>query len=147
MDRFERFSFALFEISRHWHRLADEELGKVGLKGSYATYLTTLYQYEEGITSAELCKKCGKDKADTSRAVNLFEEKGIINKSDNSYRCKIVLTDKGREIAQRIKTRAATAVDYAGRDLSEKDREIFYTALESIVKNLKKLSKEGIPTE
>ena len=80
MDRFERFSFAMFEASRCWHKLADEELNKVGLKGAYATYLTTLFQYPDGITSAELSKKCIKDKADTSRAVNLFEKKGIVIK-------------------------------------------------------------------
>lgn len=147
MDRFERFSFAMFEASRCWHKLADEELDKVGLKGAYATYLTTLFQYPDGITAAELSKKCIKDKADTSRAVNLFEKKGIVIKSDNSYRCKIKLTPLGEEIANTIKLRAQKAVECAGKNMSEQEREIFYNSLESIVRNLKKLSKEGIPTE
>ncbi len=147
MDRFERFSMSLFEVSRHWHRLADEELKKYGLKGAYATYLTTLYHYPDGVTATELCKMCGKDKADTSRAMALFEKKGIIVKDNVSYRGKIKLTEEGREAAQNIKKRAKKAVEIAGGDLSEKNREIFYQSFESITENLKKLSKEGIPTE
>ncbi len=147
MNRFERFSYSIFEISRLWHRLADEELSKVGLKGAYATYLTTLFKNPNGITSAELSKKCAKDKADTSRAVKLFEKKGIITKSEESYRAKLFLTEEGKKISENINNRAKKAVDIAGSNLSNNEREIMYKSLESILENLQKLSKEGIPTE
>ena len=51
IDRFERFSFAISEVSRCWHKLAAEEMEKYGLKGSHAVYLTTLYRYPKGLTS------------------------------------------------------------------------------------------------
>ena len=54
IDRFERFSLAIFEISRYWHKLAAEELTKYGLKGPHATYLTVIYKYPEGITVPQL---------------------------------------------------------------------------------------------
>lgn len=52
IERFERFSYAIFEVSRCWHKIAAEEMEKYGLKGSHATYLTTLYRYSQGITAA-----------------------------------------------------------------------------------------------
>ena len=43
LDRFERFSFLVFEVSRCWHKLAAEEMEKYGLGSAQAVYLTTLY--------------------------------------------------------------------------------------------------------
>ena len=53
---------------------------KYGLKGPHATYLTTLYRYEEGVTAPQLCELCGKDKSDVSRMVSILEEKGLVTK-------------------------------------------------------------------
>ena len=50
LDRFERFSFAIAEISRCWRKLASDELAKYGLKSPHATYLTTMYKYPDGPT-------------------------------------------------------------------------------------------------
>lgn len=38
IQRFEQFTAAIFEISRRWHKLAEEELSVYGLKGPHATY-------------------------------------------------------------------------------------------------------------
>ena len=54
LERFERFSLSLFELSRCWHKLASEEMSRHGLRSSHATYLTTLLRCEEGITAVEL---------------------------------------------------------------------------------------------
>ena len=41
--------------------------------------------------------------------------------------------------------RASRAVEIAGKDLTEESRTVFYESLESIVANLRVLSKKGIP--
>ena len=69
LDRFERFSFAIAEISRCWRKLASDELAKYGLKSPHATYLTTMYRYPDGITVPKLCEVSGKDKSDASRMI------------------------------------------------------------------------------
>lgn len=148
IDRFERFSYAISEISRCWRKLASEELAKYGLKSPHATYLTTIYKYPEGITVPQLCEVCGKDKSDASRMIAILEEKGLVRKQvvDGSlYRGRLVLTDEGKVAAEHVSERASRAVELAGRDLDEATREIFYKALESITSNLHKLSKDGIP--
>ena len=148
LDRFERFSFAISEISRCWRKLASEELAKYELKSPHATYLTTMYKYPQGITVPQLCEVCGKDKSDASRMLAILEEKGLINKQvvDGSlYRGLWVLTEEGKTAAEHVCNRASRAVEMAGKDLTEETRDVFYEALESITLNLRELTKKGIP--
>ena len=148
IDRFERFSLAISEISRYWHKLAAEELTKYGLKGPHATYLTTMYQYPEGITVPQLCEVCGKDKSDASRMISILEQKGLVTKQvvDGSlYRGKLRLTEEGKLAAEQVSQRASRAVEMAGKDLTDAERESFYKSLDSITANLRELCKEGIP--
>ena len=144
VDRFSRFSYAIFEISRCWHKLAAEEMEKCGLKGPFSVYLLAL-QRNEGVTAAKLCELCGRDKADVSRAVSLMLEKGIIRREGSNYRAGLYLTEAGRKAAEHVCHRAALAVDLAGQGFSAEDRAIFYRVLETITANLQDLSKEGIP--
>ena len=148
LDRFERFSFAISEISRCWRKLASEELSKYGLKSPHATYLTTMHKYPDGITVPKLCEVSGKDKSDASRMIAILEKKGLAQKKDvqgSLYRGLWVLTDEGKRAARQVSVRASRAVELAGKDLTDETRNIFYQALESIASNLTELSKEGIP--
>ena len=148
INRFERFSFAISEIRRCWHKLAAEELAKFEMNSPHAVYLNTLYQYEEGVTAARLAELCCKNKADVSRMVAIMEEKGIVEKEatgGNMYRALIKLTEKGKIAAKHVRERAALAVELAGTGLSNGEREIFYHALELITTNLQTLSKDGLP--
>ena len=147
-DRFERFSFAIFEISRYWHKLTAAEMEKYGLKGAHSVYLLTLLKYPEGLPAPQLCALCGKDKSDVSRMMSILEKKGLVTKEgeyQNLYRGSFKLTAEGQAAAEHVRQRASRAVALAGKDLSEEDRRIFYEALESIVLNLRELSREGIP--
>lgn len=150
LKRFERFSLAISEISRCWHKLAAEELAKYDLNSPHAVYLNTLYQHQEGITAAKLSELCCKDKADVSRMVSILEKKGLVQKESvggNLYRAKLLLTDEGLKAAEHVQDRAALAVELAGSGMTDTDREIFYRCLEQITVNLQTLSKEGLPQQ
>ncbi len=146
VDRFKRFSFSIFEISRCWHKLASEEMEKYGLKGPHAIYLTVLQHNQEGLTSARLAELCGRDKADVSRAVSVLEEKGMVKReTGNTYRAKLFLTEAGYQAAEHVSGRASVAVELAGKDISNQEREVFYHALLSITENLRTLCRDGLP--
>lgn len=146
VDRFKRFSFSIFEISRCWHKIAAEEMAKYGLKGPHAIYLAVLQHNIEGLTAARLCELCGRDKADVSRALSVLEEKGLVKREAGSgYRAKICLTESGCEAADHVCRRASVAVELAGKDISDGEREVFYHALGSITDNLKALCRDGLP--
>ena len=148
LNRFARFSLAISEIDRCWHKLAAEEMAKYELNSPHAVYLTTLYNFAEGITAAKLGELCCKNKADVSRMVAILEKKGLVRKEaigGNLYRAKLLLTEEGKRAAEHVQQRAAVAVELAGSGMSEEEREVFYRCLELITSNLQTLSKEGLP--
>ena len=148
LNRFARFSLAISEIDRCWHKLAAEEMAKYDLNSPHAVYLNTLYQYPEGITAAKLGELCCKNKADVSRMVAILEKKGLVRKEavgGNLYRAKLLLTDDGKLAAEHVQGRAALAVELAGSGMTDAERETFYRCLEQITANLQTLSKEGLP--
>lgn len=146
IDRFEKFSLAISELYRYWHRIAADVMEHHGLKGPYAIYFTTMYRHPDGITSAKLAELCSRDKADVSRAIATLEKNGLIERdgANNNYRAPLKLTDEGEKIAEMINEKAAAAVEYGGHGLSDKDRETFYAALELITSNLQKLTEKGL---
>ncbi len=148
IDRFEKFSFAISEIHRFWHKIASDEMTKLGLKGPHVVYLVALKRFPEGITAAELSELCGRDKSDVSRAVASMEEIGLVKKqgiNQTFYRAKLVLTNEGKRAAAHISQRAGVAVEMGGKGLSEDERKNLYDALELIASNLSTISKEGLP--
>lgn len=148
IDRFEKFSFAISEIHRFWHKIASDEMTKLGLKGPHVVYLVALKRFPEGITAAELSELCGRDKSDVSRAVSSMEERGLVKKqgiNETFYRAKLVLTDEGKRAATHISKRAGIAVEIGGKGLSDDERKNLYDALELIASNLSAISKDGLP--
>lgn len=150
VERFERFSFAISEISRYWHKLTSEEMEKYSLKGTHSVYLLTMLRFPDGITAPELCELCGKDKSDVSRMMSIMEKKGLVTKEgiyQNLYRGVFKLTKAGIEAAEFVKERASLAVELAGKDLSQETRNIMYESLEAVAANLRELSKKGLPNK
>ncbi len=148
VERFARFSLAIFEISRCWHKLAAEEMAAYGLKGAHAIYLTAMYRMEDGVTGPQLCELCGRDKSDVSRTIAILQEKGFVTKegvNQSLYRGLLKLTKQGRAAAEQVCKRASLAVGLAGGDLNEEDRECFYKSLESIAGHLREMSRDGLP--
>lgn len=144
VERFEKFSYAIFEISRCWHKLAGEEMEKYGLKGPFSVYLLALYR-GGSMTAARLCELCGRDKADVSRALSLMIRKGLVVREGGNYRAELRLTESGKAAAEMVCRRAAVAVEHAGKGFSQEKRETFYQVLGTITENLQTLSKEGLP--
>ncbi len=147
IDRFEKFSLAISEISRYWHKIAAEELNKYGLKSAHATYLTTMSRFPDGITAPKLAELCGKDKADVSRMMSIMDKKGLITKVGSHpklYRGYLKLTEEGKAVARQIRKRAELAVERAGIGLTEEARAVFYDSLEVITRNLKQICESGL---
>lgn len=148
LDRFEQFTTLISAIYRDIQKIERDEMEKQGLRGAYAQYLLALMQNPQGLTAAQLCETCEKDKAAVSRAVSELEDKGFLVRNAqnaNTYRAALTLTVKGTEAARFVSNRAALAVEQAGKGLSDPDRRVFYAALGLIASNLQTISKEGIP--
>lgn len=150
VNRFERFTLAIFEISRYWHKIASKEMSAYGLKGAHVIYLIALYRCEDGVAGPQLCELCGRDKSDVSRAIASLQEKGFVTKegvNQSLYRGLFKLTDQGRAAAENIAGRAGLAVELAGGDLSAQARAVLYESLDSIAEHLREISRNGLPKQ
>ena len=128
IDRFERFTSAIFTLHHSWNRIATEEMKRHGLKGAYAFYLVTLADADQDITASQLAELCQRDKADVSRAIAVFQEKGILEKQNSGrYRMALRLTQ------------VVDVLESAGQGLSGEMRENMYQSLALISENLKKI--------
>ena len=143
IGRFEVFTLALSEMTSSWNKIATEELKPYGLKGSCIIYLIALYKMPDGLTAANLCEMCNRDKAEVSRAIKSLELKGFVarkNTTVSGYRANITLTEEGRKITSELRERIKLLVEDGGMGLSEEQREIFYEALAKISCNLKSMA-------
>ena len=147
LRRFEQFCTSAFSIYRSILKIERMEMEKFGLKGPHAQCLLNMARYPEGITSAQLCIMCDKDKAAISRTVAELEDAGMLVRhfnGNNRYRAQLILTEKGYEAAAQVAERAKYAVEQAGSGLSDEQRAVFYYALGLIADNLQNISDEGL---
>ena len=148
VTRYEQFSSAISAIYRNIQKIERDEMILYGAKGAFAQYLTALYRHPDGLTAAQLCELCDKDKAAVSRAVNEMAERGLILREDGTaYRTRICLSPEGQQTAAHIFRRAQTAVEVGGKGLSDEHRAAFYAALNLIAANLETVARNGLPPE
>ena len=148
IDRFEQFVSYISAILRDIQKIEREEMVKYGLKGAYAQYLVAMRRYPEGLTAAELCEVCGKDKAAVSRVLSEMESKGLVEKRcnhDSQYKAQLLLTKSGEDAAEYVCRKAVAAVEIAGRELTDETRTLLYRALRSVAEHIQKISEDGIP--
>jgi DNA-binding MarR family transcriptional regulator len=148
LNRFEKFTFFIEEISRALHKIMTDEMEIFGLKGPTSIYLILLAMHPEGLTVSSISERCGRDKADVSRSLAALTEKGLTTKkcvNNSNYRALIVLTDRGEDAAARLRKKVKSAVEYASHGLSDEDRERLYTTLEIIYTNLCIMCRDGVP--
>ena len=148
VERFEQFSELISGAYRLVQKLERTEMEAYGLKGAFAQYLLVMSHYPQGITSAQLCEACEKDKAAVSRAVSEMESKGLVvreGEGEQSYRALLFLTDEGRRAAEFVSQRASVAVVKANEGISEEQRRVFYETLEQFNENLQRICESGIP--
>lgn len=148
VTRYEQFSFTISCIYRQIQKIERAEMVKYGMRGAYAQYLVAMSRFPKGITAAQLCEVCDRDKAAISRAITDMEARGLVERrgeGESHYRAALLLTKKGRNLASVILKRAQTAVEVAGSGMSDEERVIFYASLDRIERNLQSISQQGIP--
>ena len=147
IGRFEQFCTAISSIQHSITRIERIEMEKYGLKGPHAQCMLVMDRNPEGITAAELCGICEKDKAAISRTLAELEEAGMITRLDPNgkrYRSRLYLTAQGKTVAKQVDDRVHQAVSQVSEGYDVKTREIFVHVLNMIADNLQELSKKGL---
>ena len=147
LGRYEVLSGAISSMYHDIQKIERVEMAKFGLKGPHAQCLLALRRHPGGMTAAELCDACDKDKAGISRTVAELQAAGMVDREQpngNRYRAKITLTEKGNAAAEAVSQRALLAVEMAGVGLEDEQRKVFYQVLNLISRNLHTICKDGL---
>ena len=147
ITKYELFSSSVASLSRDIQHIERTEMAKFGLKGPHAQCLLAILRHPLGVTSAQLCDLCAKDKAAISRTVSELEQEQMIrreSRNGSAYRAALTLTEKGRAAANAVSQRAIMAVEAAGKGLTDTQREVFYQVMHIISENLHTICKHGL---
>lgn len=146
-SKYEIISTAVSSMYHDIQKIERVEMARYGLKGPHAQCLFAMSRYPEGLTSARLCELCEKDKAAISRTVAELEQSGLVNRQERNgsrYRALLLLTEKGKKIAEAVNQKVQLAVELAGNGLNDAQREVFYRVLDLIAGNLHAICKNGL---
>ena len=137
-ERFETFTVLLSRISRNIRKIKNREMAAYGLRAPHISCL--YYLYTDGpIAATDLCERCEEDKASISRSLDYLAKNGYLTRKatpDKRYKCPLVLTEKGKEVGQKIADRTAQLLDFASEGLTEEERKALYRCLSVICDRL-----------
>lgn len=135
---FENFTVLFLKLTRYWNKVAAEELKKYDIKAAYGVYLMILNDSDEELTAGKLSRIAKRDKADVSRAMDLFLTNGLIKlKGETNYRAAIKLTPKGKKLLEKINKKLTAFIDEISDGISEEQRAAFDAGFVVMSKNLK----------
>lgn len=149
IERFSHFCTSIASIQRSILKIERTEMAKYGLKGPHANCLVAMARYPEGITAARLCDICDKDKAAISRTVSELEDAGMVLRQDpegKRYRSVLRLSEKGKEIANRVNDMVLLAVAKASDGYDKEKQQVFARVLNLVAGNLQEICRDGLET-
>lgn len=142
-ERFEDFVGLITSIEKEIQRIKTAELGRFGLRGGDLMCIYNLQKRPEGLTSAELARLAGIDRAAVSRVVARLSDEGFVEVGEDEpgstgrYRAPIRLTEKGHAVMVEVDDIIRGVVSAAGSGLSPSNREAMYASLSSVLDKLK----------
>lgn len=146
-QRFEEFSFLISCIHGNIQKLKTRYTTRLGLKAVHVFWIYLLRAHPEGMSASELAAAGRSNRSLVSREIDALFEKGIIFTQDNSgkrrYGWKLMLTDKGRELADIISAVVTDIQNTVSRDISEADLITFYRTLEMLADGFSALDKKN----
>lgn len=146
-ERFDKFTLLIDGISKSVQSLKNKIAPKLGIKGVHVLWIYELSTHEEGLTAAELAEKSRMNRSLISRENEFLLSEGYVSvhggKGKNkAYNATLKLTDRGRELAERVRNEILAIQDAVSTDISEEKLANFYTTLRRLQENLDTLNKK-----
>ena len=147
LERFGKFTLLIDGIYKNIHKIKLDTAPDLGIKSVHVFWIYLLRKHPEGLTATELAARSEIDRSLVSRELQKLCADGYIMSMGGTgkrrnYNSRLVLTEKGIELAGRIRRKAMEVQASADEGISEEELEIFYTILEKLYENFVKITKE-----
>lgn len=145
-ERFEDFVGVISALSKEIQRIKMVEAAKLGIKGADVMLLFQLARHPQGLTSAELARRCGVTRAAVSRSLASLEDGGFVvvqpDRGAGRYRAAVVLSARGVDAMASATQIIDRVVSESGDAVSPHNRAIMYSSLSAILDQLKQISRD-----
>ena len=145
-DRFERFALLIDTAHKGISRVKQNIVANTPVKKVHTMWLYKLLKHKDGLTASELAAESMIDRSLISRELASLAADGYITIDSQGkkrgYNSRIRLTEKGKQIADKIATTAYESQQNIGAGVPDEDLVVFYRTLEKICSNFEELEKE-----
>lgn len=147
LERFGKFTLLIDGIYKNIHKIKLNTAPYLGIKSVHVFWIYLLRKHPDGLTATELAALSEIDRSLVSREVaKLCADGYIMNVGGTgkrkNYNSRLVLTEKGHELAEYIRREAMEVQKRADDGISEEELLLFYTVLEKLHNNFVKITKE-----
>ena len=146
-ERFEEFLSLVSSIHGNMQKLKTRYTAQLDLKAVHMFWLYLLRTHPEGMSASELAAAVQTNRSLVSREIDELFDKGIIFTQDNSdkrrYGWKLMLTSKGKQLADVISAISTDIQNTVSRDISEEDLITFYRTLRILANGFSELNKNN----
>ena len=140
LERFGKFTLLIDGIYKNIHKIKLDTAPYLGVKSVHVFWIYSLRLHPDGLTATELAALSEIDRSLVSREVAKLCADGYIMSMGGTgkrknYNSRLVLTEKGMELAEYIRREAMDVQTRADEGISEEELEMFYSVLEKLYNN------------
>ena len=147
LERFGKFTLLIDGIYKNIHKIKLDKAPYMGIKSVHVFWIYLLRKHPDGLTATELAARSEIDRSLVSRELQNLCADGYIMSiggtgKRKNYNSRLVLTEKGTELAEYIRREAMSVQARADDGITDEELELFYTVLEKLHNNFVKMTNE-----
>ncbi len=147
LERFGKFTLLIDGIYKNIHKIRLDKAPYLGIKSVHIFWIYQLRKHPDGLTATELASLSEIDRSLVSRELQKLFAGGYITGiggtgKRRNYNSRLVLTEKGIELAEYIRREALAVQMRADDGITEEELELFYRVFEKLYNNFVDMTKE-----
>ena len=147
-ERFEQFSSLISGIYRDIQKLKTKWTEPLGLKAVHIFWVYLLKNHPEGLNASELSRHSQSNRSLVSREIQELIDLGYVQTEKGThqrrYGQKLMLTEKGLQIAQRISEASLSIQKQVNAGIPEEDLIVLYRTLGILMENFHRLTEQTL---
>lgn len=144
--RFEKLALLIDGIHKSIHKMKGAVAPHLGVKAVHVFWIYELMIHPEGLTATELASRSMIDRSLVSREIEVLKNGGYIlvqsGSGKRNYNLRFSLTEKGKELAERIVEYAMYVQNAVGEGITPEELRSFYATLTKLSDNFTRLSRD-----